>query len=87
MRFVSWGPLSGTEEIFVFVDGVLQGHGGRFVCPPGACHRNWPLAIRVEGHILLFDEMFEGNHEGSILGVPSLWKSEQDVESAENVAR
>jgi hypothetical protein len=75
--FMSWGPLSGTEEFLVFVDGVLRSRGGHFACPPGGWHRNWPLAIPLEDQLLLFDGTFDGGPDLSTFMGLSLWKRER----------
>jgi hypothetical protein len=81
VRFVSWGPLSGTEEFLVFVDGVLQGRGGLFAHPPAGLHRNWPLAIAVEDQLLLIDTYGRGD-DISTFAEPSLWEREKATPTA-----
>lgn len=76
VRFMQGGPLSGTEEFLVFVDGVLRGRGGVFVCSPGGSHRNWPLAIRLENQLLLIDKIFDGGQDLVNFNGVSLWKLE-----------
>jgi hypothetical protein len=82
VQFMSWGPLSGTEEYIFFVDDIQRSRGGRYVHPPAGFRRAWPPCVRFGRFAVVMRECIHAPLDQ--IDVLTFWSVEQS--EAENSA-
>lgn len=73
VRFMSWGPLSGTEEYVFFVDGVFKSRGGCYVHVPATFHRAWPPCVRFGQFAVVMRGCIRGDEPLDQIDELTLW--------------
>ena len=87
VRFISYGPAMGVDEFLIFVDGIRQGRGGFFFCPPGMSGRTWPIAVPLDSQLLLLDKMPHDCANLTDFDGVSLWRMKRTAEQQATIDR